>query len=130
MKSMGDNQSNSNWLGFSLSATSMEASADHHHQTQPCSNAVSDAVPLSFSSSFNYPGIYYGVEGENSGFYSHLTMMPLKSDGSLCLMEAINRSQPQGFIQTYSPSFFQLHFFFTGNTFLEFWNILPLLFLL
>ncbi|XP_011099412.1 AP2-like ethylene-responsive transcription factor ANT isoform X1 [Sesamum indicum] len=112
MKSMGDNQSNSNWLGFSLSATSMEASADHHHQTQPCSNAVSDAVPLSFSSSFNYPGIYYGVEGENSGFYSHLTMMPLKSDGSLCLMEAINRSQPQGMV-TSTP---KLEDFFGGAT--------------
>lgn len=72
----------------------MDVSADHHH-TQPCSNAGSTPVPINFSSGFNYPGIYYGVEGDNHGFYSHLTVMPLKSDGSLCLMEAINRSQPQ-----------------------------------
>ncbi|KAI3451895.1 hypothetical protein Pfo_008560 [Paulownia fortunei] len=114
MKSMS-NESNSNqnnnWLGFSLSAPSMEGSADHH-QTQPCSNAVSNAVPISFSSSFNYPGIYYGVEGDNAGFYSNLTVMPLKSDGSLCLMEAINRSQPQGVV-TSTP---KLEDFFGGAT--------------
>ncbi|KAL0381499.1 UNVERIFIED_CONTAM: AP2-like ethylene-responsive transcription factor ANT [Sesamum angustifolium] len=62
---------NDNWLGFSLSA-------DHHH-TQP----FSSDVPLSFSSSFNCPGIYCGVDGANAG----LDMMTLKSDGSLCLME-------------------------------------------
>lgn len=79
---MGDESSN-NWLGFSLSAP------------EPCSNAVTAAVPVNFSSSaFNYPGIYYGVDGDSPAFYSHLTVMPLKSDGSLCLMEAINRSQP------------------------------------
>lgn len=89
---MGDESNN--WLGFSLSAPNMDVSADHHH-TQPCSNAGSTPVPINFSSGFNYPGIYYGVEGDNHGFYSHLTVMPLKSDGSLCLMEAINRSQPQ-----------------------------------
>lgn len=92
-----DDESNNNWLGFSLSAPSMDVSADHHHtQPQPCSNAGSTPVPINFSSGFNYPGIYYGVDGDNHGFYSHLTVMPLKSDGSLCLMEAINRSQPQG----------------------------------
>lgn len=92
---------NNNWLGFSLSGPGMEhgssSSADHQHQQQQdCSNAVSDTIPLNF----NYPGIYYGVEGENVGYYSNLTMMPIRSDGSLCLMEAINRShvqvQPQG----------------------------------
>ncbi|XP_047955809.1 AP2-like ethylene-responsive transcription factor ANT isoform X2 [Salvia hispanica] len=83
---MGDesnnNNNNSNWLGFSLSAPSMD---DQQH---PSSNAVSTPAPINF----NYPGFCYGVDGD---VYSHLTVMPLKSDGSLCLMEAINRSQPQ-----------------------------------
>ncbi|KAK6151127.1 hypothetical protein DH2020_016059 [Rehmannia glutinosa] len=79
-------------------------------QTQPCSNIthVSTAIPLGFSSSFNYPGIYYG---ENVGLYSNLTVMPLKSDGSLCLMEAINRSQPQGVVTSTTP---KLEDFFGG----------------
>lgn len=37
---------------------------------------------------FSY-GSFYGIEGENAGF-------PLKSDGSLYVMEALSRSQPQG----------------------------------
>ncbi|KAI3824166.1 hypothetical protein L1987_05615 [Smallanthus sonchifolius] len=46
-------------------------------------------------SHFNYPNIY-GVEGENgNGIYTAFPIMPLKSDGSLCLMEAITRSQSQ-----------------------------------
>ncbi|KAI3777186.1 hypothetical protein L1987_46982 [Smallanthus sonchifolius] len=73
-----DNNKNSdNWLGFSLSPHSPEA-----------------ALP----SSFNYQNIYYGgVEGVNGGgIYSTFPIMPLKSDGSLCLTDAITRSQSQG----------------------------------
>ncbi|KAI3760980.1 hypothetical protein L1987_51384 [Smallanthus sonchifolius] len=65
-----DNNKNSdNWLGFSLSP-----------------------------SSFNYQNIYYdGVEGVNGGgIYSTFPIMPLKSDGSLCLTDAITRSHSQG----------------------------------
>lgn len=102
-----ETSTNNNWLGFSLSAPTMEAPSDHH-QPQQCTNDVN------YPSSFNYPGAYYGVDGDNTvtnpGFYSHLTVMPLKSDGSLCLMEAINRSQPQGFIQT-SFFYFLPHWF-------------------
>ncbi|KAG8384240.1 hypothetical protein BUALT_Bualt04G0097300 [Buddleja alternifolia] len=112
-----ESDQNNNWLGFSLSAPSMEGSpSDHHHQEipHPCaSNGVSDTVPINYSSSsssFNYPGIYYG---ENSGFYSPLTVMPLKSDGSLCLMEAINRSHPQGVVTSATP---KLEDFFGGAT--------------
>ncbi|XP_042029095.1 AP2-like ethylene-responsive transcription factor ANT isoform X2 [Salvia splendens] len=83
-ESNNNNNNSSNWLGFSLSAPSMD---DNHHSS---SNAVSTPAPINFS--FNYPGFCYG---DNPSFYSHLTVMPLKSDGSLCLMEAINRSQPQ-----------------------------------
>ncbi|GER31008.1 integrase-type DNA-binding superfamily protein [Striga asiatica] len=100
MKPINSETNNNNWLGFSLSApTTMDGggSADQH-QAPISSAAVSNAVPLNYSAGFTYPqGIYYGVDGENAAaFYSNLTVMPLKSDGSLCLMEAINRSQPHG----------------------------------
>ncbi|OVA01180.1 AP2/ERF domain [Macleaya cordata] len=78
----------------------------HHNQTQASSAAVSAAVPTSFflsPSHLNNSGICYGVEGENSGFYSHLAVMPLKSDGSLCIMEALSRSQSEGMVPTSSP---------------------------
>ncbi|KAL0381498.1 UNVERIFIED_CONTAM: AP2-like ethylene-responsive transcription factor ANT [Sesamum angustifolium] len=89
---------NDNWLGFSLSA-------DHHH-TQP----FSSDVPLSFSSSFNCPGIYCGVDGANAG----LDMMTLKSDGSLCLMGAINTSHPQG-MATSMPKLEDFHHYDRGG---------------
>jgi hypothetical protein len=100
MKSMNDNNgSNNNWLGFSLSPhMKMEVTSDaqhqyHHHQPQP----VSTAVPASFylSPQLNNSGICY-VVGENGGYHSPLSVMPLKSDGSLCIMEALSRSQPEG----------------------------------
>lgn len=100
-----NNTTSSHWLGFSLSPQ-MEGSHGHDlHHTQPCSNtSVSSAsVPLSFSQTapshinYNAAGSYYGGESENAAFYSSLSVMPLKSDGSLCIMEAFNRSHPQGF---------------------------------
>lgn len=102
MKSMNDNNgSNNNWLGFSLSPhMKMEVTSDHpqhhqhqyHHQPQQPS---SSAVPTSFylSPQLNTSGICY-VVGENAGYHSPLSVMPLKSDGSLCIMEALSRSQP------------------------------------
>ncbi|KAF8404840.1 hypothetical protein HHK36_009729 [Tetracentron sinense] len=109
MKSMNNHNTNNNnnWLGFSLSPhMNMEPSSDPHHQAQAPPAAVSSAVPTSLflsPSHMNNPGICYGVEGENGGFYSHLSVMPLKSDGSLCIMEALNRSQPEGMVPTSSP---------------------------
>ncbi|XVE82969.1 hypothetical protein DITRI_Ditri16bG0048500 [Diplodiscus trichospermus] len=110
------NNTNTNWLGFSLSShMKMEVSnQDPHHQTQSAS-AVTTAVPSSFFQSpshLNY-GLYYGVEGENGGLYSHFPVMPLKSDGSLCLMEALGRSQPQAMVPTSTP---KLEDFFGGAT--------------
>ncbi|KAI5588883.1 hypothetical protein BDE02_05G125900 [Populus trichocarpa] len=117
MKSMSNNNngSNNNWLGFSLSPhMKMEAASDpqhhhqYHHQTQthaPTADSVSAAVPTSFylsTSLFNSSGICYGV-GENGGFHSPLSVMPLKSDGSLCIMEALTRSQPEGMVSSPSP---------------------------
>ncbi|KAJ4846312.1 hypothetical protein Tsubulata_007456 [Turnera subulata] len=125
MKSMSndDTNNNTNWLGFSLSShLKMEvpsATSHHRHQHQPQSDPadVPTAIPTSF---FNSPphlncGIYYGVEGENGGLFSPLPVMPLKSDGSLCIMEAaLSRSQPQATMVTTSTP--KLEDFFGGAT--------------
>lgn len=125
MKSMNDSSNTDdennhhNWLGFSLSPhMKMEITSvnpphhhhhhhdqdqDHHHHYYHHSqqvSAASNTVPTSFYLSPSHlnstSGICYGV-GENSAFQSPpLTMMPLKSDGSLCIMEALTRSQTQG----------------------------------
>ncbi|KAL6527324.1 hypothetical protein OROGR_016414 [Orobanche gracilis] len=80
-----------NWLGFSLSPH-MKMEADntasdpynHHcHQTE--------SPPHPSSSTFTGYGL-----SENGGFQSPLSVMPLKSDGSLCIMEALFRSHSQG----------------------------------
>ncbi|XP_039139251.1 AP2-like ethylene-responsive transcription factor ANT [Dioscorea cayenensis subsp. rotundata] len=75
--SSNNNNNNNNWLGFSLSPQlnmdlSTEA-ANHEHQAQ-CS--------------FFLP---FGAQPDiHGGFYSQqLSIMPLKSDGSLCIMEGI-----------------------------------------
>ncbi|KAK3211021.1 hypothetical protein Dsin_015727 [Dipteronia sinensis] len=117
MKSMNNhdddsnnNNNNNSWLGFSLSHMKMEVPQEHPPVT---------AVPSSFFQSpsadhLNY-GIYYD---QNGGFYSHhLPAMPLKSDGSLCIMEALTRSQhqpPQGMVTTTSTP--KLEDFFGGTT--------------
>ncbi|XP_002510048.3 AP2-like ethylene-responsive transcription factor ANT [Ricinus communis] len=128
MKSLNDNNNgsnnNNNWLGFSLSPhlkMEVNASSDpqhHHHQyhnesqthssssSSAAAAGVSSAVPTSFylsSSHFNTStGFCYGV-GESVGFHSPLSVMPLKSDGSLCIMEALTRSQPEGMVPSTTP---------------------------
>ncbi|KDP41579.1 hypothetical protein JCGZ_15986 [Jatropha curcas] len=80
----------------------------YHHEPEAPSVAavsVSSSVPTSFylsTSHFNTPGICYGV-GESVGFHSPLSVMPLKSDGSLCIMEALTRSQSEGIVSSSSP---------------------------
>ncbi|XP_020244211.1 AP2-like ethylene-responsive transcription factor ANT [Asparagus officinalis] len=59
----------------------------------PCSSSVQDC-----SSIFSY-----GAESDAAELYSQLSFMPIKSDGSLCIMEALNRSQNQGMVQSASP---------------------------
>ncbi|RDX92684.1 AP2-like ethylene-responsive transcription factor AIL1 [Mucuna pruriens] len=102
MKSMNetsntDDGTNHNWLGFSLSP---------HMKMEVTSANVSNAtVPTTFymsSSHMSNSGICYGVE-ENGNFHSPLSVMPLKSDGSLCILEALNRSQAQVMVPTSSP---------------------------
>ncbi|GMH14867.1 hypothetical protein Nepgr_016708 [Nepenthes gracilis] len=100
------NNNNSDWLGFSLSPSSMimeEASPAPHNrnQTQTLSNADASSsslpTPTFFhtSSSLNYystssTGLCYALGGENGSIFSTtLPVMPLKSDGSLCVMEGI-----------------------------------------
>ncbi|KAJ9170529.1 hypothetical protein P3X46_018630 [Hevea brasiliensis] len=128
MKSMNnddDNNNNGSWLGFSLSPHHMKMDvpsgpSNHHHQAQAesCSASVPTAIPTSLfysqsHSHLNY-GSYCGVEGENCGLYSPLPVMPLKSDGSLCMMEALTRSQPQATMVTTSTP--KLEDFFGGAT--------------
>ncbi|KAL3505034.1 hypothetical protein ACH5RR_034875 [Cinchona calisaya] len=105
--SSDSNSNNNNWLGFSLSPhMKMEVtSSDHHHhhqfnhQSQPPPTSTSTAVPTSFclssSTHLNTSSpLYFGVS-ENGGFHPPLAVMPLKSDGSLCIMEALRRSQTE-----------------------------------
>ncbi|CAN4092195.1 unnamed protein product [Withania somnifera] len=40
---------------------------------------------------------------ESSPFHSSLSVMPLKSDGSLCIMEALSRSHADAMVQSSSP---------------------------
>ncbi|GAB4846853.1 hypothetical protein Ancab_025862 [Ancistrocladus abbreviatus] len=123
MKSMNNDENssrdNNGWLGFSLSPHSMnleaDSASDHHHtQTQPPSNSTaSTALPT--STFFHTPtllnyntgcSLYYGMQGENVSFFSPtLPVMPLKSDGSLCIM--------QGMLPTATP---KLEDFFGGET--------------
>ncbi|URD98218.1 AP2-like ethylene-responsive transcription factor [Musa troglodytarum] len=72
----------------------MEVPADphHHHQSQPPPGAASASFFL--SPQLSSPGFGYGVS-ETGGYYSQLSSMPLKSNGSLCLMEALGRSHEQ-----------------------------------
>ncbi|KAF5746750.1 Integrase-type DNA-binding superfamily protein [Tripterygium wilfordii] len=106
MKPANDNNEsndNNNWLGFSLSPhMKMEVVSDpHHHHHHYSPDAVSTSFYLS-SPQLSNPGICYGV-GDNGGFHSSLSVMPLKSDGSLCIMEALTRSQIEGIASCSSP---------------------------
>ncbi|XP_060199289.1 AP2-like ethylene-responsive transcription factor ANT [Lycium barbarum] len=115
MKSMNDDSSsssnnnnnnhnsaaNSNWLGFSLSPhMKMEVTnpsePQHHqfnHQTQSF-YLSSSPMNVSTTSALCY---------ENNPFHSSLSVMPLKSDGSLCIMEALSRSHADAMGQSSSP---------------------------
>ncbi|KGN48636.1 AP2-like ethylene-responsive transcription factor ANT isoform X2 [Cucumis sativus] len=102
------NGNNCNWLGFSVSPNvNMELSSS-------AATSVSPSIPANLfhsPSQFNY-GICYGVDGEHGAFYSPLSAMPLKSDGSICSMEALSRQHPQ----VVSSSTPKLEDFFGGAT--------------
>ncbi|KAL0352199.1 UNVERIFIED_CONTAM: AP2-like ethylene-responsive transcription factor CRL5 [Sesamum calycinum] len=118
MKSMNDiengsNTSISNWLGFSLSphmkmeANSTLSDQNHHfsHLTEtPPTSAVAANFYLHSSHLANTTAaVCYGV-GENGNFHSpNISVMPLKSDGSLCIMEALSRSNSEGVVPSSTP---------------------------
>ncbi|KAK4803127.1 hypothetical protein SAY86_001330 [Trapa natans] len=112
--------SESNWLGFSLSP---------HMQLEPSATSATvspSSIPTSYVMSSS-PSPHHGLcsyggdnissssglnagTGTGGGFlYSAaatapLSMMPLKSDGSLCIMEALSRShQSQGVLPPSAP---------------------------
>lgn len=74
----------------------MEVSEESMKQAQPAPSAtVSSALPFSFFFPPNHSTssqMTYGVEE----LYSQLSVMPLRSDGSLCIREALSRSQQEG----------------------------------
>ncbi|KAK3004045.1 hypothetical protein RJ639_018357 [Escallonia herrerae] len=72
-------------------------SSDPQHR----STATTAAAPTSFYLSTSH---FYGVGAENGGFHSPLSVMPLKSDGSLCIMEALSRSQSEGVCEGMVPN--------------------------
>ncbi|GAB2222420.1 hypothetical protein Droror1_Dr00013637 [Drosera rotundifolia] len=120
MKPISDDANSQSWLGFSLSphmemgVSSHHPNHDqfhHHHLQQQQQTHVSTSVALP---QCVHPSMYLSPHelqcsrlcftgGENGGFYSPLSVMPLKSDGSLCIMEALTRSHPQGMVQDSSP---------------------------
>ncbi|KAI7741993.1 hypothetical protein M8C21_025749 [Ambrosia artemisiifolia] len=123
MKFMNNNttsnndNTNNNWLGFSLSPhinTNPTTSTMEGSPLPPSSSSSNPTSYFQLPSHFNYTNMY-GVEGhENSnGIYTAFPIMPLKSDGSLCLMEAITRSQSQGMVSSNPP---KLENFFGGVT--------------
>lgn len=115
MKSLNDNNNNNgstdannntNWLGFSLSPDmkKMEVASSQHqthhshqfnHQNQPPLTPATTAVPTSFCLSSSHYLNSFGVS-DSIGFHPPISVMPLKSDGSLCMMEALRRSQTEG----------------------------------
>ncbi|MED6122894.1 hypothetical protein PIB30_044195 [Stylosanthes scabra] len=95
----GNNQS---WLGFSLSP--------HHHH-------MKFDLPNSNSSSTSSCSSSYGGDHTTAAFHPHqLSVMPLKSDGSLCIMEALTRSHQTQQVMVGSCSSPKLEDFLGGAT--------------
>ncbi|KAL1824217.1 hypothetical protein ACET3Z_010995 [Daucus carota] len=114
-----NSKNSNNWLDFSLSPDHMNNNMESPSEPPPQHSTSTSPLPSSSASfsqppHFNYPNFYYGAGGENGGYlYSPLSVMPLKSDGSLYIMEAMSRSQPQGMVTSSTP---KLEDFFGGST--------------
>ncbi|KAF3545694.1 hypothetical protein DY000_02009257 [Brassica cretica] len=101
MKSFCDNDDNNhsnttNLLGFSLSSNmlKMGGSEGEALYSSSSSSIATSSVPPQLvvgDNSSNY-GVCYGSNSAAGDIYSQMSVMPLRSDGSLCLMEALNRS--------------------------------------
>lgn len=98
---------NAAWLGFSLSphmaatmdgadgsSNAVQMQNHHHHHGSLFYPPVVSSSPASFY--YALGGGQDGVaNGGGGGFYPGLSAMPLKSDGSLCIMEALHRSDQE-----------------------------------
>ncbi|KAF3330997.1 AP2-like ethylene-responsive transcription factor ANT isoform X2 [Carex littledalei] len=103
--------SNNNWLGFSLS--SQHDTMSNHGQeeaTPPPVSSVSTSSPLPYAfflspQPISSPGLYaVETESTSSLYPPHgISLLPLKSDGSLCFMEAFHITQNQGMGPSQSP---------------------------
>ncbi|CAF1710266.1 BnaC03g61270D [Brassica napus] len=101
MKSFCDNDDNNhsnttNLFGFSLSSNmlKMGGSEGEALYSSSSSSIATSSVPPQLvvgDNSSNY-GVCYGSNSAAGDIYSQMSVMPLRSDGSLCLMEALNRS--------------------------------------
>ncbi|KFK30385.1 hypothetical protein AALP_AA7G254200 [Arabis alpina] len=125
MKSFCDNDENNhnnttNLLGFSLSSNMLKMEGGRGealYSTSSSSVATSSSLPpqqqqlVVGDNSSNY-GVCYGSNSVSGEMYSHMSVMPLRSDGSLCLMEALNRSSHSTHHQDSTPKmedFFGTH---------------------
>jgi AP2-like factor (ANT lineage) len=102
----GTNAAASGWLGFSLSPHMASSTMDEHHhvhhhqqqqQQQQQQHHQQQQHGLFFPSvTTAAAAAAYGLAGDvvaaTNGYYSQLASMPLKSDGSLCIMEALRRT--------------------------------------
>ncbi|XP_066393213.1 AP2-like ethylene-responsive transcription factor CRL5 [Miscanthus floridulus] len=92
----GTNAAASGWLGFSLSPHMASAMDEHQQQQQ---QQQQQHHGLFFPSVTAAAAAAYGLGGvatSASSYYTpQLASMPLKSDGSLCIMEALRRSDQQ-----------------------------------
>ncbi|NP_001346556.1 AP2-like ethylene-responsive transcription factor CRL5 [Zea mays] len=93
------------WLGFSLSphmAATMDGAADgvpvqhHHHEGLFYPPVVSSSpAPFCYALGGGQDGLATAAANGGGGFYPGLSSMPLKSDGSLCILEALHRSEQE-----------------------------------
>ncbi|KAL5198369.1 hypothetical protein ABZP36_001881 [Zizania latifolia] len=90
----GPNAAASGWLRFLLSPHMASSMDEHHHHVQQQQQHQHHG--LFFPSVSIAAAAAYGLAGDvvaaTNGYYSPLASMPLKSDGSLCIMKALRRS--------------------------------------
>lgn len=90
-----------NWLAFSLSPH-LAIDVGNTTQAQAHAQASSNATCYSVNNNNEVPqstmgyqtsAECYGINTANGHFSSQMSELPLRSDGSLCIMEALGRSQ-------------------------------------
>lgn len=106
----GTNAAASSWLGFSLSPHMASAMDEHHHVQQQQQHhhhhsLFFPSVTAAAAAAYGLGGSDGGVATSASPYYTpQLASMPLKSDGSLCIMEALRRSDQPDHHGTYMQS--------------------------